>query len=800
MLNAISEYLRRPNLLRDTARFFVRIPLWVVRGGRRLLYGLGTVAIIALIFVFAVNIAFHTPYNVAFRALDPDSEVCKPPAEGWDYLAKVGNDEWRAVDELKTTNGAPVLQQLNCAIQTHRVSRWKAGENGAPDVMLAPAKYDLAFLEFQENGDPYVLCSSSQFADGNCDGWNSAPKKARGQLEALQERLKSPSTKNFVIAFVHGWRHTAQVGDGNVADLRIYTAHAARFVLDRCEAGDKRYCGMKVTGVYVGWRGARTDETRINRMFIGPIKAMISSNITRTLFVPINDLLSSPKERFCTRDRCFLLDLPGQVGTFGAALTLFDRKPVSESVAPNVLAALQSIEATIGAQKAYRESDLAPCDHADLAVNAIDAGRADDSCWATTQAGYDKQARMLVLGHSLGGNLLISALRDELVKRVELHKPGVVGVGGAPDRPADFIPAPLGSLTVLINPAAEAAKWTAAQRAVWDRIVMANWEKGRSDEYKEGALFFHPQQRPAIVSVTSARDWPPGGLRPFDCAALDAARDSKDPDSRALTAVLQEELKRRNREINYDWATYDLFPLFRFDFRPVASSLDRYATREPVGEGQEPRCEQASSRGMIETINRYGVWRASVHWFAGLLRVFPFMNTEVEQTRTIGHLDPPRAPQGVPIKAFSTGRPIGTTHELEGWGKDVSLAQRNRKPDSDEEASLPYEKVGGPDGQCAPAANWLTRAREAHAAADPRHSPAFWDAYDIRKQNPPALRFVHGFGLSGIAAITRYNDPFWNVRALDNALAEHDGYMLTSFICALNQLVLDDPTDLRARP
>ena len=55
----------------------------------------------------------------------------------------------------------------------------------------------------------------------------------------------------------------------------------------------------------------------------------------------------------------------------------------------------------------------------------------------------------------------------------------------------------------------------------------------------------------------------------------------------------------------------------------------------------------------------------------------------------------------------------------------------------------------------------------------------------------PALRFVHGFGEAGMAPITRATGPFWNMRAFDDALARHDGYLLTSFICAMNQLVLD---------
>ena len=63
---------------------------------------------------------------------------------------------------------------------------------------------------------------------------------------------------------------------------------------------------------------------------------------------------------------------------------------------------------------------------------------------------------MLVFGHSLGGNLLITALRDDLVKKVELHKPGT------------YMQRRFGVTRVLINPAAEASKWIDIQRTVWN--------------------------------------------------------------------------------------------------------------------------------------------------------------------------------------------------------------------------------------------------------------------------------------------------------------------------------------------
>ena len=50
--------------------------------------------------------------------------------------------------------------------------------------------------------------------------------------------------------------------------------------------------------------------------------------------------------------------------------------------------------------------------------------------------------KMIVFGHSLGGNLFATGLHDDLVKLVRRHKPG------------ERLPTVLGNLVVLINPAA----------------------------------------------------------------------------------------------------------------------------------------------------------------------------------------------------------------------------------------------------------------------------------------------------------------------------------------------------------
>jgi hypothetical protein len=45
---------------------------------------------------------------------------------------------------------------------------------------------------------------------------------------------------------------------------------------------------------------------------------------------------------------------------------------------------------------------------------------------------------------------------------------------------------------------------------------------------------------------------------------------------------------------------------------------------------------------------------------------------------------------------------------------------------------------------------------------------------------------------SGTQSIITSNDPMWNIRAYDNVVALHDGYVSYPLICALNQLVMDD--------
>jgi hypothetical protein len=95
----------------------------------------------------------------------------------------------------------------------------------------------LAFLEFDGRGAPLL----------------------RRQSRALETLLASRS-KNFVVYFVHGWRHDAAVEDEDVRRFRIVLAYFRAFIDQRCTQGDRRYCDAPLTGVYVGWPAREIDE------------------------------------------------------------------------------------------------------------------------------------------------------------------------------------------------------------------------------------------------------------------------------------------------------------------------------------------------------------------------------------------------------------------------------------------------------------------------------------------------------------------------------------------------------------
>ncbi|MBP1179815.1 hypothetical protein [Methylobacterium sp. PvR107] len=702
----------------EQRRVVHRTAFGLVRGVSYALRTAGRIAgaffLAAFSILFLNYVVLSTDKAHAYRNLDPGLAECRDGlANGWTILADTGRETLRSTMPIDGDGWVDVSNdedaaidrdsrwatRLRCALQRHRVS---ARAPGGRDLA-----YHFGFIEFQEDGEPYALVSREGASDSAIDSAMlrhamDTEMRAKGmpatmvkpvitQLDALKKHLSTGS--HYVIAFVHGWRHDARIGDRNVADLRLYAAHAARFLSQRCPS-DPSVCDMDVTAIYIGWRGARVDERGLRRWF--------------------GDTIG------------------GFFGNLSAGATLFDRKPVSEAIAPAAISALRTLETTLSAPGTHN--------------------------------------KLIVAGHSLGGNMLASGLKDDVIKAVRRHRFG------------ETLPPILGDLVVLINPASEASKWTSIQREVWMKLADHADANTPAAEVERDDGYFPTDQRPVLMSVTAALAFPAGGLRPGDCAwiGLDVD-DAYAAARRKIRSRLSATDHMFDAGVDYDWATHDLFPTFKFDFRPAAGFLDRVAARF---EGRQPRGESCSAPAPVDLGAE--LLTLPLRTLSLLAATFPFQNTAREDSHTIGNLDPPRPAAGVLADAQPSAAPFGTTHEL--LGLDASGLERHH----------PYATLADDTLDCPRSDHWLTRARVARAA----RRGNFWDSADLVPgsfgESGPAARFLHGLQLTGIAPITRPNDPFWNVRAFDNALSRHDGYRLSSFICALNQLVMDNITDAQS--
>ena len=754
-LQLFSEWLRGIGTrIRDQPLCSIALSLlWIVTAPFRLVWWLGralalTAGVVIVVFGI-VYFVFGTERDLAYRYSHPGSEACGQQRQHSAALYAADNDELKAADDLDAL-AAP--QALTCMLQVHDLTppalaapteqECRFGEQAREPVRLEENEQDralhyyLAFLEFKQDGAPVEIG-----VDGNrlaiptgflpIQGDNQSAAKERIintiQLQSLLHHLRCQKQvmgrENFVIVFIHGWRHNADIGDGDVGNLRRFAAYAASFLRQRCKPGapDIRFCNATVTAVYLGWRGARLDETAL-------------------------------RSAFGQRIGNFL-------GTVFASITLFDRKPVSERIAPAMISALRKI-------------------NRELLLKGGTAGR----------------DRMIVFGHSLGGNILASGLQDSMVDIVRRHGDAMRRRTSAPSatNPASIVEPPFGNLVVLINPAAEASKWTAIQRAVLERVPLRQGPDVSENDLTAGNWFFATKQPPIYLSITVGPDWPVGGIR--------------DLDRKFMTEKQIADTQSKNSEIGnhvqYDWATHDLFAFFKFDLRPIAEQWERRANRARarhcVVRDSDP--EQIDQDCMIRT-SRTDVKSLS-EWLkmtgSSVIRNLPFMNTASEETRAIGHFNPMRPPFGLAQqRRHLPAIWLGTTHEL--------IINQSAGSRSYRDATAKRKS------ECADVTGWLTTARTREfkdnrtgsswdsgyldpASADPALKDV--NLTPVRRSGPGIRRidsqFRHGFYFGGMEPITRANDPFWNVRAFDTAVSDHNGYVSYPFICAIHQLVMDD--------
>jgi hypothetical protein len=675
---------------------------WFGRGLKLSAFALGFLVLAFSGLVAALDFLWVTEQDVAYRGQHPDSQACRDQRQFAGILADekyediVQYGKTSAGERKAAADDVRVGKALGCVVQEHVIPA-KPGNAWPDGKPVRDVHYYLGFVEFKEDGETYPLMMDRQ---------EVVPGRFPAtQAEALKDhlaRLTAAHKSNYVIAFVHGWRGDARVGDSNVADLRIYAGHVAAFLAERCvETG--KYCDTAVTAVYLGWRGAWLDEASLRARF-GPWTGEM-------------------------------------MGRLAAIPTILARRRVSEQIAPAVVSFLEDVDAELGLDR----SDP----HA--------RGR----------------NRMIVVAHSLGAHLVMVGLKQKLLDSIGRHQ------GGEILRP------PVGDLIVLLNPASEAANWTALQRAVQERRETLHSETESC--CSAGGSLFSIDQPPVLVSISAARTWPAGGLQFEDCKLLHRG---------GIRFATLSRLIRNHRgdymaDIRYDWATHDLFPAFMGDLRPAADTLD-WIGFDLEGHGELGHDCLGHRDGHFSLAGR------TLHILADVMRTMPFQNTDLERTRTIGQLDPPRPPASVLTDFTESPFPLGTTHELE-----IEAPDGTKRPDVGHRAM--YRRISQPEySDCAEVTGWLRSARERRKHIS--RSGEAWDSDDhtsgasltpvqsiwLKRGGVLSSQFRHGLRYSGIRPISDANDPFWNVRALDTALSGHGGYVTTPLICAINQFVIDD--------
>ncbi len=368
--------------------------------------------------MFLLALAACTPRNQAHRAFAPDAVECA----GVTRVLGVSNNERRG--ENAAASGCYLQRHLLPAPETRPNSRpdqgWQtlATQSGAP--LADPAGYHLAFVEIGDDGQMLIA----------------------GQLPALTQHLagqKAAGRQNVVVAFVHGWRHDASIGDRDVQKLRTLLGYSRAALNTRC-IQEGSYCNAALTGVFVGWRG---------RSFAEP-----------------------------------LLTADGGFSPFalGAFPTVWDRKEKSGQHAGRALQILRGVEGAL-----------------------------------TLKQGSATADKMLVFGHSFGGNMLANAMEQPMLDAIRRHPMPPQGRDGAQMRPV------LGDLVVLINPASESRHWTSMQRALRAKSGMddpQNWltaavdadgtTRVDPDRWRQLAPWrrmFPMDQRPVYISITATDNW-----------------------------------------------------------------------------------------------------------------------------------------------------------------------------------------------------------------------------------------------------------------------------------------------------
>lgn len=400
----------------------------------------------------------------------------------------------------------------------------------------------------------------------------------------------------------------------------------------------------------------------------------------------------------------------GLWSTIKASLTFPSRKNASERASVAVIRTLDTI------QEALRDSDTTH-------------GRRDAN-----------RSRMLVVGHSAGGNLLMEGLQGRMSARLGEH---VRTATHSPIYPP--MRAPLGDLVVLLNPASEARKWVDVQRSFF---TAADEQTGasppfHSDEARELVHRLFPNSQPPSVLAITAGSFE---LTPHEIAERLAAapeRQARQAEDRVTSTIFQ--LSQMvffgqwfSGEGRSAIGHYNSGDVFDSSARRVAHYL-----------GMPP----ASRLGLTHSLEANGYAGLATHFN----RASRSARCEWKDGSWLWYMR--RVASGISVVRFDRESPVlqqsPDVPALAGWDGN-SLAKKIRT----------FGRV--------------RTERTADGAGSPfirmqyRHRP---DRGGRPSAVPPAF-------------------PYWNIKATDSAIANHGDFVSYPLWCSLHQLILDDP----ARP
>lgn len=417
----------------------------------------------------------------------------------------------------------------------------------------------------------------------------------------------------------------------------------------------------------------------------------------------------------------------GLRSTILAALTFPSRKRASESAALQVVAVLKHIEGHLGSLN----QGLPP--------------------------GSQSRNRMLVVGHSAGGNLLMHGLQDRMSRALRERIQS-----GAWDRP---MKGPLGDLTVLINPASEAIRWTAIQRGFYSDLNQLSGPQRTliAGSCRNLACLFGNEQPPTVMSITAGASSLSTSERSERISSL-----SRGSLLGRLIVTLPPRIQDRLLVVS-DWVTEMVFPISQVLFEarwldPAGRSAIGHYIAPGAGRerhGSAPSLQPAGSRlGLSHLLEVNGKARGATSFHAAEI-LAPHQCEPDHHWLWFARA----APIGIGSTAFAEQRSALTMRLPSilhaGWDgnsaaarvKSFGVIQRTRPLLNAQFVHLPQRRWA-----------WVTP------------SPPPEDHVDLPSPVPPAF-------------------PYWNVAASDSVLEDHGRFISYPLWCSLNQFVLDSPAE-----